>query len=277
MCMDARSRLEGAEAQVQARSASHTTDTLRALGANAGTGLSSLEAQGRLAEDGANDIPETKSHPILSFASKFRGLSAWMIELIALVSLILHKQTDLWIALALLMVNAALSFLQEQRASSAVAALRARLQITARLLRDGVWQLMSARSLISGDVVRLRAGDFVPADIQIIDGVLEVDQSALTGESQQIERTVDGAVYSGSIVRHGEATGVVTATGVRTYFGRTAQLIESAHPKLHIEEVITRVVKWLSFIVGLLVSVTLVASVIEGCRSQSTFRCHWCC
>lgn len=218
----------------------------------------------RLAKHGPNALPEPKAHPLLDFARKFWSLSAWMIELIALVSLVLHKWADLWIAVALLVVNAVLSYLQEHRASAAVSALRSRLQVTARVRRDGARQAISAQTLVPGDVVRLRAGDFVPADAQIMSGTLQVDQSALTGESRQIARAADDVVYSGSIVREGEATAVVIATALATYFGRTAELVESAHPKLHVEEVISRVVKWLFLIVGTLVAVTVVVSLVEG-------------
>jgi len=228
------------------------------------TGLSGEQAKRRLAQEGPNAVPEAKAHPLLGFARKFWGLSAWMIELIVLVSFILHKWTDLWIAMALLVVNAVLGFLQEHRAAAAVSALRQRLQVTARVLRDGAWQAIPAQELVSGDVVRLRSGDFVPADARIIEGALQVDQSALTGESREITKTNDAILYSGSIARDGEATAVVTATGVKTYFGRTTQLVESAHPKLHVEEVITRVVRWLFLIVGILVAIAVVASLVEG-------------
>jgi plasma-membrane proton-efflux P-type ATPase len=238
--------------------------TLSAAGSSAETGLRSEQAKARLESQGANEVPEGTAHPFARLASKFWGLSAWMIELIALLSLVLHKWTDLWIAFALLLVNAILSFLQETRASAAVSALRHRLQVTARVLRDKAWQSTPARNLVSGDVIRLRAGDFVPADAQMVEGALQVDQSALTGESQQLTKAINDALYSGSIVRQGEATAVVVATGVRTYFGRTTQLVESAHPKLHVEEVIARVVRWLFVIVGTLVTVTLIASLIEG-------------
>ena len=239
-------------------------ETLASLGATAEAGLSTAVATARLAQVGPNDVPERRDRPLVRFAGKFWGLSAWMLELIVLISFILKKQADLWVALSLLLVNAVLSFVQEQHASTAVAALRARLQIMGRVLRDGKWQAVPARVLVPGDVVRVRAGDFVPADVQILDGALGIDQSALTGESREIQKTSDDAVYSGSLVREGEATNVVVATGVRTFFGRTAQLVESARPKLHVEEVITRVVKWLFVIVGALVSVAVIASLIEG-------------
>ncbi|HMA32726.1 MAG TPA: plasma-membrane proton-efflux P-type ATPase [Casimicrobiaceae bacterium] len=238
--------------------------TLRDLGSSLDGGLSSATAAARLAADGPNDVPEEKSHPLLRFGRKFWGLSAWMIELIALLSLILHKDADLAVALALLVVNAILSFLEEQKASAAVAALRRKLDVTARVLRDGAWSTLPARMLVRGDVVRVRAGDFVPADVQLIAGTLQVDQSALTGESREAARSADDTVYSGSIARRGEANAVVTATGVRTYFGKTTQLVQSARPKLHVEEVVSRLVRWLLAVVGTLVAVTLVVSVVRG-------------
>ncbi len=227
-------------------------------------GLTGAEAKARLARDGANEVLERRGHPLARFAAKFWGLSAWMLELIAALSFLLHKVADLWVALGLLLLNAVLSFAQEQRASSAVAALRSRMLVTSRTLRDGTWQPVPARELVRDDVVRVRAGDFVPADLRLLDGDLRIDQSALTGESKDAGRKVGDVVYSGSIVRRGEGTGVVVATGAATYFGRTTQLVDSAQPKLHVEEVIARVVKWLFLIVGAQVGVVLVASLAEG-------------
>jgi len=241
-------------------------ETLTTLGSNRDSGLAKAEADARLAKQGPNEVPEKRRHPFLRFAKKFWGLSAWMIELIAVLSFILHKRADLWVALSLLVANAILSFVQEQRASVAVAALRKKLQVTARVLRGGNWQSVQARALVVGDVARVRSGDFVPADMQLFDGTLQVDQSALTGESNDVAKKTDEAVYAGSTVRDGEATGVVVATGSRTYFGRTTQLVEGARPKLHVEEVTSRVVRWLLIIVGALSTVTFVTALVRGMR-----------
>jgi H+-transporting ATPase len=240
------------------------SEALEALGSTREAGLPDSEAKERLAREGANEVPELTSHPLLRLLRKFWGLSAGMLEVIAVLSFVLHKRADLGIAVALLAVNAILSFLQEQRASSAVAALRRRLQVTARVLRDGIWRPLPARELVAGDVLRVRAGDFVPADALILEGDVHVDQSALTGESRELRKLADGALDSGSTVRRGEATAVVVATGARTYFGRTTHLIESAHPKLHVEEVTARLVRWLFVIVGVLVALALVLSRIRG-------------
>lgn len=239
-------------------------ETLRALGSNRESGLSATEADARLQRHGPNEVPEKKRHPLLLFLRKFWGLSAWMLELIALLSFILHKRADFWVALSLLVVNAILSFVQEQRASQAVAALRRQLNVLAKVLRDGNWSAVPARTLVKGDVVRVRMGDFVPADLQVIEGEVKIDQSMLSGESQAIGKGIDEVLFSGSTMRQGEATGVVVATGVGTYFGRTTQLVEGAQPKLHVEEVIARVVRWLFLIVGSLVALTLAVSIMNG-------------
>jgi len=250
--------------QASAQGVSKTAaEMVRSLGSDPQTGLASTDAKARLALDGANEAPEQRVHALAGFARKFWSLSAWMIELIILLSFILHKYADMAVALALLVVNAILSFVQEQRASAAVTALRSQLRVSARVLRDGSWLALPARELVAGDIVRVRTGDFVPADVQILDGELRIDQSALTGESQEQRKTTDDPIYSGSIVRQGEATAVVVATGTKTYFGRTTELVQSARPKLHVEEVITRVVKWLLLIVGIQVAVALAVSLAK--------------
>jgi len=240
------------------------TEELAALGSSRERGLSSAEAAIRLKRDGANEIAQKKQHPLWLLLKKFWGISAWMIELVALLSLVLKKYDDVWMALLLLVINALLSFLQEQHAADALAALRQRLNVLARVLRDGVWRPIPAAEIVCGDVVRVRAGDFVPADLRIIEGDVKADQSALTGESQTIEKRPDDMLYSGSVASQGEASGVVTATGVGTRFGRTAQLVEDAQPRLHVNDVIGRVVKWLLIIVSSLVALTLVVALLRG-------------
>ncbi|MGE5243756.1 MAG: hypothetical protein ACM3SQ_05985 [Betaproteobacteria bacterium] len=168
-------------------------------------------------------MPDRPSHPIARFARKLWGLSAWMIELIAVLSFVLGKRADLVVALSLLLVNAVLGFLQEQRASSAVAALRHRLQIVARVLRDGRWQAVPARELVVGDVIRLRSGDFVPADAQALDGTAQADQSTLTGEAQALDKTAGDVLYAGSIVRQGETPPRTSSCG--TAHGRRTKRI----------------------------------------------------
>jgi H+-transporting ATPase len=241
-----------------------TEEVLKSLNSDLSRGLQTADVESRLERYGYNEVPEKKVNPLARFARKFWGLTAWMLEVIIVLSWYLGRYPDLYIATGLLIFNSILGFVEEQRASNVVESLKERLQVNARVLRDGSWKTVAARELVPGDVVRNRSGDFVPADTKIATGELEVDQSALTGESVGIEKKPNGLLYSGSIVKSGESNGVVIATGTGTYFGRTAQLVQLAKPKLHLEEVVSNVVKWLLAIVVMLIAVALVFSVLEA-------------
>jgi plasma-membrane proton-efflux P-type ATPase len=234
-----------------------------ALKTSPDVGLRGSEVEGRLRTFGYNEVAEPKRHPVFTLLSKFWGLSAWLLELILVVSLVLRRYLDFVVVSALLLLNAIVSFVQERRAAEVVAALRRRLSINARVRRDGSWRLVPARELVPGDIIRLRAGDFVPADARVFEGALGVDESALTGESVEAEREVGGRTYSGSLVRRGEASAVVISTGAGTYFGRTAQLVQVARPKLHVEELVAAVVRRLFVIVAALLAVVLVVAVVR--------------
>jgi H+-transporting ATPase len=241
-----------------------TDEVLRLLKSNLENGLKTDEAAERLKSYGHNEVPQKKANPYLRFAKKFWGLTAWMLEAIIILSWVLQRYADLYIVTGLLVFNAVLAFTEEQKASSAVEALQEKLQVNARTLRDEKWNSLLSRDLVPGDVVRVRAGDFVPADVKVVDGALEVDQSALTGESAVIEKRAEDLLYSGSIIKRGESTGIVVLTGTRTYFGRTAQLVQIAKPKMHIETVISNVIRWLLLIVVALIVLATVFSVLEA-------------
>ncbi len=240
------------------------TEALAALGVEPDAGLSGAEVTARRKADGFNEVAVTKTHPLLQFLAKFWGISAWMLELIMVLSLALGKYSDLVVVGALLIVNAVLGFLQEQRAAGVVETLRKRLQVSARVLRDSAWKVVPARELVPGDILRLRSGDIIPADVKLIAGEMSVDQSALTGESKDVDRAPGEVLPSGAIARRGEGTGVVLLTGAKTLFGRTTELVQAARPKLHIEAVVASVVRWLFVIVGALLAVVIVLSVIRG-------------
>jgi H+-transporting ATPase len=239
-------------------------DTLAALRVNPDSGLTHAEVAGRRKEHGYNEVAEHKGHPVLKFLGKFWGISAWMLELIMALSAVLRKYSDLVVVSALLVVNVVLSFLQERRAAGVVEVLRQQLQVNARVLRESTWHVSPARELVPGDIVRVRPGDIIPADLKLLRGSLTVDQSALTGESKDAEKTSGSVLSSGSIVRRGEGNGVVMLTGAKTYFGRTTELVQEARPKLHIEAVVAKVVRWLFVIVGTLLGVVVVLSLIRG-------------
>ncbi|MCW4047514.1 MAG: plasma-membrane proton-efflux P-type ATPase [Candidatus Bathyarchaeota archaeon] len=239
-------------------------EVLKILQSNSEKGLNTEEVEKRLKLYGYNEVPQKKANPYVRFAKKFWGLTAWMLEAVIVLSWFLQRYADLYIVTGLLVFNAVLAFAEEQKASSAVEALQEKLQVSARVLRDEKWGTLPSRELVPGDIVRVRAGDFVPADVKVLDGTLEVDQSALTGESTTVGKKTDDMLYSGSIIKRGESTGIVILTGTRTYFGRTAQLVQIAKPKMHIETVISNVVRWLLIIVVALIALALVFSVVEA-------------
>jgi H+-transporting ATPase len=239
-------------------------DTLTALNVNPDTGLTHAEVDGRRKAHGYNEVAEKKAHPVRKFLQKFWGISAWMLELIIVLSAVLGKYSDLAVVSALLLINAVLSFTQEHRAAGVVEALRKRLQVNARVRRESSWQVVPARELVPGDIVRVRPGDIIPADVKLLTGALSVDQSALTGESKDVDKAPGGVLSSGSVVRRGEGNGVVMLTGAKTFFGRTTELVQQAQPKLHIEAVVTQVVRWLFVIVGALLGVVAILSLVRG-------------
>ncbi len=228
------------------------------------TGLGSEEVQKRLKEYGYNEILEKRPNPAVQLRRKFWGLTPWMLEITIALEWSLGKYFEMYVILGLLVFNAVLGFIQEGRANSALELLKEKLRINARVKRDGKWAVVPARELVPGDLIRLRAGDFVPADVKVAEGSAEVDQSALTGESQMVEKEAEGVLYAGATIRRGEVTGTVSATGVKTYFGRTVELVQVAKPKLHMEEVTSRVVKWLVAIVSSFLAVALVFTAIRG-------------
>lgn len=186
-----------------------------------------------------------------------------MLELIMVLSAVLKNYADLAVVGALLVVNAVLGFTQEHRAAGVVETLRRRLQVSARVRRDSSWQVVPARELVPGDIVRVRSGDIVPADVKLLTGAMSLDQSALTGESKESDKAPGAVLSSGSIARHGEGNGVVMLTGAKTFFGRTTELVQKARPKFHIEAVVANVVRWLFVIVGGLIAAVIVLSLMR--------------
>ena len=239
-------------------------DTLAALKVNPATGLSAAEVDARRREHGYNEVAERKGHPALKFLRKFWGISAWMLELIMVLSAVLRNFSDLAVVSALLVLNAVVGFIQEQRAGGVVATLRQRLQVSARVLRESSWRVIPARDLVPGDIARVRAGDIIPADVKLLTGSVSVDQSALTGESKDADKAAGEVLSSGSVVRRGEGDGAVMLTGARTYFGRTTELVQTARPKYHIDAVMAKVVRWLLLVVGVLLGVVVVLSLGRG-------------
>jgi H+-transporting ATPase len=228
-------------------------------------GLSQAEAQKRLTQYGPNEIEEKKTNPILKFLTYFWGPIPWMIEAAVILSAAARHWPDFGIILVLLVSNAVVAFWEEHQAGNAIAALKAKLAVNARVKRDGKWATPPARELVPGDVIRLRLGDIVPADARLLAGdPVEVDQSALTGESLAASRKPGEAVFSGSIVRRGEIDALVYATGVKTYFGKTAQLVQEAHTVSHFQKAVLRIGNYLIVLAVALVAVIIGVAIYRG-------------
>jgi len=228
-------------------------------------GLSGAEAQKRLAQYGPNEIVEKKSNPFLRFLTYFWGPIPWMIEVAVVLSALAQHWPDFAIILILLLANAIVGFWEEHQAGNAIAALKAKLAVEATVKRDGTWVTPPARELVPGDVIRVRLGDIVPADARLLDGdPIEVDQSALTGESLPATRKPGEAVFSGSIVRQGEIDALVYATGAGTYFGKTAELVQEAHTVSHFQRAVLKIGDYLIVLAVALVALIVTVSILRG-------------
>jgi len=223
-------------------------------------GLTSEEARKRLVRFGPNALAEHRRSPLLKLLGYFWGPIPWMIEAAALLSALVGHWADLAIILTLLVFNAAVGFWQEYQAGNAVEQLRKKLALKARVRRDGRWQEVEARDLVPGDIVRVRLGDLIPADLELIEGdYLSIDQSALTGESLPVERHVGELVYSGSVAKQGEMVGAVTATGMQTFFGKTARLVGEAGSVSHFQRAVLAIGDYLIYLaLGLVAVLVLV-------------------
>lgn len=221
-------------------------------------GLSQAEVAKALAEFGPNIIREDKPNPFRLFFKKLWGPVPWMLEATLVLELILGNRIEAVIIAFLLLFNAVLGFMHQQKAQNALNMLRTKLQIMARVLRDGAWVQIPSAELVPGDYVHLRVGDFAPADLTLVEGQVLVDQSALTGESVPVEREPGNTVYSGSVLRRGEASGTITATGSRSYFGKTAELMRGAGSRGHAEALVMSIVRYLLIMDGALVVAILI-------------------
>ena len=221
-------------------------------------GLTQAEAQKRLTQYGPNEIAEKKTNELLKFFSYFWGPIPWMIEAAVILSAAARHWADFGIILVLLFANAVVGFWEEHQAGNAIAALKATLAIKARVKRDGKWVNPAARELVPGDAIRLRLGDIVPADARLLEGdEISVDQSALTGKSLPATRKSGDAVFSGSIVRRGEIDALVYATGGKTYFGKTAELVETAVTVSHFQKAVLKIGNYLIALALILVAVII--------------------
>ena len=222
-------------------------------------GLTDSEAKKRLQICGSNEIVEKKISPIIKFLSYFWGPIPWMIEIAAVLSGILHRWEDFTIILVLLMLNVTVSFWQEYKADNAIELLKQKLALKARVLRDNKWLEVQAREIVPGDIIRLRLGDIFPADVKLVSGdYLLVDESALTGESLPVEKHILDIGYSGSVIRQGEMDALVVGTGMNTFFGKTAKLVEDAKTQSHFQKAVIKIGNYLIALALMLVTLVFI-------------------
>ena len=236
-------------------------------------GLSQAEAGRRLEQYGYNEISENRVSLIRRFLIYFWGPIPWMIEAAAILSALVQHWPDFCIILALLLANAGVGFWEEYQAGNAISALKSSLALRARTRRDTRWISVPAREVVPGDIIRIRLGDIVPADVRLLEGdPVEADQSALTGESLPVTRKSGEAVYSGSIIRRGEADALVFGTGPNSYFGKTAKLVQEAHTVSHFQRAVLKIGDYLILLAVVLVALILTVALFRGDRMANTLQ-----
>ena len=217
---------------------------------NASSGLTSDVASTRLQKDGKNAMPDTSAHSFRNALTKFWAPVPWLLEASIILQVVLHKYFEAAVIAGLLIFNAALAYFQEGRAQATLSALKSRLALNASVRRDGAWKTVPAAELVRGDLVKLSLGGVVAADVHLVEGSVSLDQSMLTGESLPLEAGPGVDTYAGALVRRGEATAEVTATGVHTKFGRTAELVRTAHVVSSQQKAVLRIVRNLAMFDG---------------------------
>ncbi|MGL4594902.1 MAG: plasma-membrane proton-efflux P-type ATPase, partial [Thermoguttaceae bacterium] len=234
-----------------------------------------VEAEKRLQECGKNALEEKKKSAIMQFLEMFWGPIPWMIEAAAILSIIAGDVRDFFVISALLIFNACIGFWEEHKAGNALAALKKGLALKAKVLRDAKWVNVNAETLVPGDVVTIKLGDVVPADAKLLAGsYLSVDQSALTGESLPVSKKIGDSTYSGSVVKQGEMTAIVTATGVYSFFGKTAKLVSSAGNISHFQQTVLRVGNFLIILAVVLCTIMSFVVLFRDCAASGGITMH---
>ena len=210
-------------------------------------GLSTEEADNRIKKFGYNAIVETKKNSFIEFFKRYWGPMPWLLEFAMVLTVILKHYVESEIIFTLLTLNAIIGYLQSQNSQKAVEMLKKKLEIKSKVLRDGKWILKDAKDIVLGDIITIKLGDLVPADVNIISGEISADESALTGESLPKNLHQSDIIYSSSIIKRGEAKCVVVNTGGNTYFGKTVELVKIAKAKSKQEELMISIVRYMMY------------------------------
>jgi len=211
-------------------------------------GLSSEEASARTVKYGLNEITEMKRNAFLDFFKRYWGPMPWLLEFAIILTIVLQHYVESVIIFVLLTINAVIGYFQSQNSQKAVEILKRKLKINSRVLRDGKWIFQDAKDIVPGDVITIKLGDLVPADVVIVSGEVSADESALTGESLPKNLHQADIIYSSSIIKRGESKCVVVNTGINTFFGKTVELVKIAKPKSRQEELMLTIVKYMMYL-----------------------------
>jgi len=236
-------------------------------------GLSGSSVKKRIVKYGYNEISSKKTNIIIKFLSYFWGPIPFMIEIAAFLSAFIHHWADFWVISVLLLSNALVGFWQEHKAEDAINVLKKKLAIKTKVLRDGSWLNLPSRELVPGDIIRIRLGDMIPADIKLVNGsYISIDESALTGESLPVDKHISDVGYAGSIVKQGEMNGLVVGTAMNTYFGETAKLVSKTKTKSHFQEAVINIGNYLIILAIMLVSIIFLVSIYRHERILDTLQ-----
>jgi len=224
---------------------------------NSSEGLEDIEIEKLRSQYGFNEIPEFRENIFLLYLKNFWGPLAWLMELMIIITYLSGNVFEAAVIACLLLVNAFINIYQRRSTETALATLRHSVQVIARVKRSDIWRTIASRELLPGDVIRLRAGDIIPADAKIIEGDLNIDLSTLTGESVPREVSIQDSIYSGGVVRRGGATAIVSAIGSQTQYGKTTELLEISHPPTHMEKVVFSIIKYF-FVLNVFVAIAVI-------------------
>ncbi|MFP4559441.1 MAG: plasma-membrane proton-efflux P-type ATPase, partial [Archaeoglobaceae archaeon] len=241
-----------------------TGEAVDELSTNPDQGLGYDEVELRRKKYGRNKIEEEKKHPVLKLFSHFWGPIPWMIEIALILTAVVQHWEDFTVIFTLLLINGAVGYWHESKADKAIQALKEKMALKARVVRNGESKSITAEELVPGDIILLRIGDVVPADAKILEDSINVDESALTGESFPVEKEKDDTVYSGTVVKQGEAKLIVVATGESTKFARTVELVAVAKKVSHFQTAVLRFGYFLMAAAGITLAIVIAVAVLRG-------------
>ena len=227
-------------------------------------GLTDAQAEERLKKDGLNEVPEPEFNFFKEFMSKLWNLSAWILEAALLLECILGKWIQSLFVLLMLLFAAFNGATQKKKSLRVLNTISHELTPTVSVKRSGKWKQINSKFLAVGDLISLKRGDVLAADVKIAQGQITVDESSITGESKAIKKSVGDTAYAGTTVVDGDALAVVTATGSNSRSGKTINLINNSAAPGHLQQLLTKIIYYLCLLDGVLTLILVVAALIRG-------------